>query len=65
MENKKQYIAPELTVVTFKAERGFALSGPTGYKETGLLDMFLLDHEADYSDQAQENWNEHGDFFTW
>lgn len=43
MENKKQYIAPELTVVTFKAERGFALSGPTGYKETGLLDMFLLD----------------------
>jgi len=27
--------------------------------------MFLLDHEVDYSDQAQENWHEHRDFFTW
>ena len=26
METKKEYIAPELTVVTFKTERGYAAS---------------------------------------
>lgn len=28
METKKEYIAPELTVVTFKSELGYASSGP-------------------------------------
>lgn len=28
METKKEYIAPELTVVEFKSERGYASSGP-------------------------------------
>ena len=28
MNTKNQYIAPELTVVTFKTERGYALSTP-------------------------------------
>lgn len=28
METKKQYISPSLTVVTFKAERGYAFSDP-------------------------------------
>ena len=26
MENKKKYLSPQLTVVTFKAERGYTLS---------------------------------------
>lgn len=28
METKKEYIAPELTVVSFKTERGYAASNP-------------------------------------
>lgn len=28
METKKQYTAPELTVVTFKVEQGYAASDP-------------------------------------
>ena len=65
MEIKKQYIAPELTVVTFKVEQGFTASSPTGFESTSLIDFFTLTQEADYNDQAQENWHESGDFFSW
>ena len=57
--NKRQYIAPALTVVTFKVEQGFATS--TGFQSTQFLDMFLLQQEEEYNDQAQENWHEGGD----
>lgn len=61
---KKQYLAPELTVVTFKIEQGFTVSS-TGYQSTQMLDMFLLQSDEDYNDQAQENWHDGGDFFSW
>lgn len=67
-KDKKQYIAPALTVVTFKVELGFALSNPTGYQSTNMLDMFLLQSNDNYNNQAQENWHEYnngGDFFSW
>ena len=66
METNRQYIAPTLTVVTFKVEQGFAGSNnPTGYNSTSFLDMFLLQSNNDYNDQAQENWHENGDLFSW
>lgn len=66
MNNKKQYSAPQLTVVTFKTERGYATSGePTGYSPTALLNLFLLQTHSDYNVQAQQNWNERGDLFSW
>lgn len=61
---KKQYLAPELTVVTFKIEHGFTNSS-TGYQSTQMLDMFLLQSNEDYNDQAQENWHDGGDLFSW
>lgn len=61
---KKQYLAPELTVVTFKIEHGF-INSSTGYQSTQMLDMFLLQSNEDYNDQAQENWHDGGDLFSW
>lgn len=57
---KKQYIAPQVTVVSFKMEHGYVLSGtPTGYSSTTSLDFFTLTSEEDYNSQAQENWSEY------
>lgn len=52
-KEKKRYEAPALTVVTFKAERGYALSG------TKMLafDNLLAD---DYGDQAIESRTDGG-----
>ena len=49
----KKYITPTLTVVTFKAEQGFASSGA----ETMFLDLSIFKSEG-YNDQAQQNWQE-------
>ncbi|MBQ6742488.1 MAG: hypothetical protein IJR04_07915 [Bacteroidales bacterium] len=51
----KKYITPTLTVVAFKAEQGFAVSGGA---ETKLLDLFIFESKEGYNDQAQQNWNE-------
>ena len=56
----KKYITPTLTVVTFKAEQGFAVSG-----ETMFLDLSLFGSKDGYNDQAQQNWEEGGSLFSW
>lgn len=56
---KKQYVAPELTVVTFKTERGYALSGALeslSFWETGDADQM-----EDYSEHS--DWHESGGFW--
>ena len=60
MKSKKQYIAPELTVVSFKAERGYALSGGI---ERSIFDFHLLDPDDGYNSQSQQNWQEEESFF--
>lgn len=59
MENKKQhYAAPCLTVVEFKAERGYAMSGGTP-----LADFFqLFDYDDMQENRTQEQWSDHS---TW
>ena len=47
MNTKKEYVAPTLTVVTFKVEQGFTAS-----TEFCLFQDILLN----YNNQAQENW---------
>ena len=48
--NKKQYAAPTLTMVEFKAERGYAVSGPLSMVvPTQLLGTFNA--------QGIENWD--------
>ena len=60
---RKKYITPTLTVVTFKAEQGFAGSGNA---ETKFLDLFIFESEKGYNDQAQQNWQEEsGSLFSW
>ncbi len=49
----KKYITPTLTVVAFKAEQGFAVSGA----ERKFLDLSIFKSEG-YNDQAQQNWQE-------
>lgn len=58
--NKKQYIAPTLTVVTFKSERGYAQSNPS---KMALFCLSVTPYK--YNSQAMENWNDRGDAFTW
>ncbi len=46
---KKEYIAPALTVVTFRQERGYALSGESqGTPRTGFLELMLMDNNDNY-----------------
>ena len=51
---KKQYLKPELTVVTFRQERGYVISGE-------LRDLMLLDetdsHETE-SFTVRSGWDE-------
>ncbi len=56
----KEYITPTLTVVTFKAEQGFAVSGA----ETRILDLSIFESK-EYNEQAQQNWEESGSLFSW
>ena len=56
VDMKKEYIAPQLTVVSFKSERGYAMSNGTP-----LADFFQLFDCAD-EQQVQESWTEHS---TW
>ena len=58
---RKKYITPTLTVVAFKAEQGFAVSG-----ETKFLDLSIFESTQGYNDQAQQNWQEEsGSLFSW
>jgi len=45
METKKEYMAPELTVVTFKTEKGYAASGDQ-LKLVNDDFMMLFDNES-------------------
>lgn len=49
---KKEYSAPELTVVTFKVEKGYALSLPNNLVLSGQIDEDIDDW------QSQETWYE-------
>ena len=58
----KKYITPTLTVVTFKAEQGFAASGDA----KKFLDLSIFELTAGYNNQAQQNWQEEsGSLFSW
>ena len=59
---RKKYITPTLTVVTFKAEQGYAGSGGT---ETQFLDLSIFESKDGYNAQAQQNWEESGSLFSW
>lgn len=50
MENKKEYVAPQLTVVSFKVEMGFTASNP-------ILDQIMF-WEMDNREQVEE-YSEH------
>ena len=55
MKQKKQYLAPKLTVVEVKVERGYAVSAQT-FSLVGLM-------QAGYNDQCQQNWEAGDDLF--
>ena len=54
METKKTYIAPQLTVVSFKAEQGYSLSGASTMRL--FQDASLDAINDDYNSSNQENW---------
>ena len=56
MNDKKEYIAPELTVVSFKVEQGFFGSGQKAFS---LFPFLGIDA---FNNQSQEVWSEGGDF---
>lgn len=64
MDTKKEYIAPNLTVVSFKMEQGYAVS------DVRLFQDFILfneDYDDKYNTQSQEIWESGGNYFgeTW
>ncbi len=62
MNTKKQYITPMLTVVTFKAERGYAGSLDPNKLLSFRMVSSLLSGSA--VDNTQETWTEEQELFT-
>lgn len=61
MKTKEQYIAPALTVVEFKTERGFAESS----EMAKAFNLFSLS-KSGYNDNGQQEWDEsEGNLFDW
>ena len=64
MNTKKEYIAPTLTVVSFKMEQGYAASGLRLFQDD---ERFHQDFDLGFSNQSQEIWTEDNSsyFGTW
>ena len=65
METKKEYIAPELTVVSVKTERGYAASIPSklsvlsdllGVPTEGVFETWNTTEDESFND-ANFNWS--------
>ena len=55
MENKEKYLAPDLTVVSFKLERGFQAS--TTQEANRLFELFQgTTATQGYDDQNKQSW---------
>lgn len=61
METKKEYIAPTLTVVSFKVEQGY--SGSAEFRLFQDFQLLRLNDDDDYNSQAQEIWSEDNSYF--
>lgn len=66
METKKEYTAPELTVVTFKTERGYAASNPLAALSvlstliglnTGSMETWSFDENDNTFDDNTIDWS--------
>lgn len=66
METKKEYTAPELTVVTFKTERGYAASNPLAALtvlstliglNTGSMETWSFDENDNTFDDNTIDWS--------
>ena len=62
MNQKKQYIAPELTVVSFKMEKGYATSGLLPEPEAPFI-LGLFGDADGYNSQGQQVWEEDNSTF--
>lgn len=49
-KEKRNYEAPSLTVVSFKTEKGYAISGPA--KNLGSYDRTNYNYDAENNDQT-------------
>ncbi|MBR0170361.1 MAG: hypothetical protein IJQ14_05910 [Bacteroidales bacterium] len=63
MNTKKKYIAPALTAVSFKVEKGFATSGFSTLQLENDIELM----QNYYNEQGQENWYDEGEnlFGSW
>jgi hypothetical protein len=66
METKKEYTAPELTVVSFKTERGYAASNPLAALSvlstliglnTGSMETWSFDENDNTFDDNTIDWS--------
>ena len=59
MKTKKDYIAPQLTVVSFKIEQGFAQSGEVSLRLFQDAELDIINNNYnDYNEYNQENWHQ-------
>ena len=62
-KNKKTYLAPQLTAVSFKSERGFAASGPSTVTFLYLLDGASGEQVESYSTRSGWGDDANNNFF--
>ena len=61
METRKEYLAPELTVVSFRVENGFVGSTPL-FNQLLFWNYEMPEQVESYSQSA--NWNDGNDFWN-
>lgn len=63
MKTKKQYIAPEMTVVTFRAERGYAQSGGLQSNATSVFSVMVGSNNFIENISTGEAWTSDNETF--
>lgn len=58
--NKKTYLAPQLTVVSFRNEKGYASSNPVGLPLTDRLELLFMQNGNEY--RETETFSVHNDW---
>ena len=56
--NKKQYLVPELTVVSFHVEHGFNYSTSSSNKFHMFFQDMITEDGNTYNNQGQQVWND-------
>ena len=63
--NKQPYITPAITVVEFRCEKGYAVSGVIGVPQEGLIELLNYENGSQETESfiPHDTWTDGSDHF--